>query len=147
MRKSCGAKVLPSWGCVLRLAVLCGGYVHMEKKTPGKCPYSALRICSVSRDAFSRAACFCFVTFDDTASAVRRTVFLNVGVATRLACGALRRCAAVFIFCSRVSKCLLGRFGLMRVRLPLWRAYFSNVSSLTAAPPTRRRSWRISLAL
>ena len=84
------------------------------KKKTGKCPYSALRICFVSRDAFSHAACFRLVSFDDAAAAVRRTVFLHVTVATRLARGALRRRAAVCFLRSRVSACLLGRLVLCR---------------------------------
>ena len=51
---------------ILGLRLAAGGTVRRVcaygKKTLRKCPYSALRICSVARDAFSRAACVCFVS-------------------------------------------------------------------------------------
>lgn len=142
-RTRCGSHAGPR-SCLLGVAS-CGwrccaeGMCMWEKKT-GKCPYSALRICFVSRDAFSHAACFRLVSFDDAAAAVRRTVFWHVTVATRLARGALRRRAAVCSCARAFRRVCWDSWSYAGTSAALAGLLLSNVSRLTAAPQTRRQS-------
>lgn len=147
VRKSCGAKVLPTWGCVLRLAVLRGGYVHVGKKNwqmsiQRLAHMFRLTWCVLARCLFSfgfvwRRGCRCPAD----------------GLLARHCCHATGpRCSAPsrrsLFLRSRVSACLLGQLVLC------WHVCrFGGPTSFERQPldccatDTPAKLWRISLAL